>query len=305
MYTYDQYICNKIHYRYLQAAKRYGEVPLPFDHSPTKIACIIEGKDREQISFQKNEFMSLIQPLLTVSGIEYEWIDASRRQHAKEYINQSQDIDPKLDESSVIDINFPQGSITEYRIYEWLKYNCSEIREATRNSWSVVTPVSFMSYISSWIWPFSQKQPIQEQEQELTQPIQLSKEDNVKKNLSPPRIHASQFHQGILSFDESTFNHVLNGIRKTIFNHKEDMDILFQSVPIRLGYIPLKPESLYQRWFNHRNRVQFVSDMALSIISEHSIQWNNELEQKYSPNLIQYQGLLYDRVLLFKPLEAF
>jgi hypothetical protein len=335
LYGYDRYRCKQIHDTYLSMAKKYGQVPLHVDQATTKLACIAEGRDREQLEALKAEFMTLVQPLLTAAGIEYEWIDASRKQHAREYANllkaKSSTVDSVLDatnsiqgannnpilvdEQKVMLEQFPSGVITLNRIYAWLDQNCTDIRTATTwGNLSVVTPVSFFSYIWSWVWPFSKVQNLEKDPTSMDVIKGDSTdilENNVIKTLTTPsRLPAYQFHQGLLSFDQNTFSNVLHGIRKSFIANSSDMHMLFHSVPIRLGYVPLlgsgDSQSFIQRWFNRRSLVKSVADMTLSIISEHTIQWNSSLEQRYSP-IVQTLNVddspLYGHLLVFQPLS--
>lgn len=275
LYGYDKYQCRRIRAQYMSVAKRYGQVPLPIDQSAAKVACVVEAQDRERLHAIQREFMELAQPLLTAAGVEYEWVDASRKQHAREYVQLTSPSDSK--EEEIMISQFPQGKITEERVYSWLVRQCAEMHSVS-GSWSVVTPTSFLSHIWSWVWPFSKKEsnPV---EKVISEPV-LSPEEKVISNLQP-FISARQFRQGILVFDSVTFSHVVAGIRRAFSGHPEDMKLLFQAMPIRLGQFPSSPSSFIERWFYTRSHVRSVYDFTLAVITEHLIQWNSDLESKY------------------------
>lgn len=275
LYSYDRYQCKKTHDRYMNVAKTYGEVPLPVHQLPLKITIIAEGRDRDDLLAQNEKFMGMVQPLLTAAGVDYEWIDGSRKKHAVEYVKHYQErvstaLARKKEEETTVSATASTlpteesavllfKGISEWRLAHWLENDLLAIVSST--SGTIAGRPGFLSRLASWFWPFSRSSSAPSSSSQSVVPVpstapigadvkslsespqaQMEREliEKVKSELLPPGVtNVFSYQQGVIAVGTSVFRDILEAYRQVHARRPQEWDAVFGASKVRTGYLPI------------------------------------------------------------------
>lgn len=243
---------------------------------------LAEGSNRaELISLYDDVFGPFIEPIWTAAGIDFCWLEASRKKHDTEFANKMKALDNRRDQSddaSETTTTLPTGDfedISGWRVMQWF------LQAYQGRMWhrEMQAFLERQSYLASLSWPsrlfyretylgaqppshhsvlestLSSSKLMRDQYQLLTtlRDADMVREQVLAELLPGPsdtgRVPmdiAGMFHEGILATSLDTMQQLLDKLRFIAVNYPDEFSQVFPSFlpghSLRLGYLPLISE---------------------------------------------------------------
>lgn len=322
-FAWDRFEANRILKKYVSLSKSYGDAPLSHNQLPTKVTFLVESSDKEGIIKQRTLFDEFLEPILTASGIEYDWIEASAKKHSQQLdkeqplnkdelhndanpsnINNTSNVDNFTTKENKRAENFTQ--INSWRIYNWLAREMDTI-EAEKKLTDIKKNESFYSKLSFFLGFKSAPNIELVAKGDENNLENKSEKENVLLTLTPDSPGLKSFQQGILVMGtEEQFTSTLASIHKLYEDRSSSWLLAFGQYPLRIGFISSTNEHPFiKRIFCKRHLAHYLCSQAFTIASDQYAQLDpnterNLLNLQHSSMLLSSTGT----VLLLSPIVA-